>query len=145
MAKKKPCGCKGLCPHGRIERKTRMNRGAGPTRKTRINPINTKRKKKEFARTYDSVEYVRWLHQFPCEVCGVPGWTQAAHTKGDGAGRKADVEWCAPLCGDRLGIKGCHSMLDDYEIEEHRPRLQRRAKHYRRMYLKHHSDDGEDA
>lgn len=124
-----------------LQSKKGLASGAGPKRKKMINAVNKKRKKKEFARTYDSVEYVKHLHQFPCEVCGVYGWTVAAHTETGGTGYKADADTLVPLCGSRPDVKGCHEQLDDYEIEEHRLRLQRRAKHFYRQWQKQGGGD----
>ena len=93
----------------------------------RIKP-NRKRREREFERAYGGSAYVQHLHQFPCSICGVAGWTVAAHTRSGGKGRKADADTLAPLCGSRYGTEGCHEQFDRYEMEEHRMRLRALAK-----------------
>ena len=77
----------------------------------RIKP-NRKRREREFERAYGGSAYVQHLHQFPCSICGVAGWTVAAHTRSGGKGRNADADTLAPLCASRMGVVGCHDLLD---------------------------------
>ena len=51
-----------------------------------------------------------------CILCGVPGHSQAAHGPTLGRGIKASDRDCFPLCADRLGMRGCHSAFDRYEL-----------------------------
>lgn len=55
----------------------------------------------------------RAVAALPCVVCGIHGYSQAAHPNtGKGAGIKADDRECFPLCADRPLIRGCHSAFD---------------------------------
>jgi hypothetical protein len=57
---------------------------------------NPKRKAAEFERCYHSEARVLWVQALPSVVSG-KGPCQNAHTKGDGAGRKAGYQWIVPL------------------------------------------------
>jgi hypothetical protein len=60
-----------------------------------------------------SEPYRRLVAMLPCKVCGVPGFSQAAHPNtGKGAGIKTDDRECFALCCDRPGIQGCHPKFD---------------------------------
>lgn len=60
-----------------------------------------------------SEAYRRLVARLPCAVCGVPGYSQAAHANlGKGMGLKACDLTCFPACGPRPGIQGCHAALD---------------------------------
>lgn len=57
--------------------------------------------------------YRRLVAALPCIRCGIQGYSQAAHPNtGKGAGTKADDRDCFPLCADRPGMRGCHSLFD---------------------------------
>lgn len=60
--------------------------------------------------------YRRYVTTFPCAMCGIEGYSQAAHPNtskyGKGMGLKADDMQCIPLCGPRPGVPGCHHELD---------------------------------
>ena len=57
--------------------------------------------------------YRRLVAHLPCISCGVEGYSQAAHSNnGKGMAIKADDREAFPLCADRPGQRGCHSMLD---------------------------------
>ena len=58
--------------------------------------------------------YRRAVASLPCVICGVPGYSQAAHgSAGKGMALKAcDVATLFPACADRPGVRGCHSQLD---------------------------------
>lgn len=89
---------------------------------------NVERAKKSFEEDFDSRAYVEAIHALSCAICGVAGWTEAAHTTSRGAGGKArDL---APLCGNRLGTVGCHRKYDLYDPEarQHELRLRSLAK-----------------
>ena len=56
--------------------------------------------------------YRRWVASLPCAHCGLEGHSQAAHAdQGKGMGIKASDTECFPLCADRLGVQGCHSII----------------------------------
>ncbi len=60
-----------------------------------------------------SEAYRRAVASLPCVICGVPGYTQAAHgSAGKGMGLKACDMTLFPACCDRPGVRGCHSLLD---------------------------------
>jgi len=60
-----------------------------------------------------SETYRRAVASLPCVICGVPGYSQAAHANtGKGAGIKTSDLTCFPACADRPGVRGCHSKLD---------------------------------
>lgn len=60
-----------------------------------------------------SEAYRRAVASLPCAICGVPGYSQAAHAnQGKGMGLKACDLTCFPACGPRPGIQGCHAALD---------------------------------
>lgn len=60
-----------------------------------------------------SEAYRRAVATLPCVICGVPGYSQAAHANtGKGMGLKACDLTCFPACGPRPGIHGCHAALD---------------------------------
>lgn len=57
--------------------------------------------------------YRRAVAQLPCVICGIYGYSQAAHANtGKGMGLKACDLTLFPACCDRLGVRGCHSRLD---------------------------------
>ena len=61
--------------------------------------------------------YLRAVASLPCCVCGIVGYSQAAHAnRGKGAGFKTDDRTCFALCCDRPGVKGCHPKFDQYEL-----------------------------
>jgi hypothetical protein len=60
-----------------------------------------------------SEAYRRAVASLPCAICGVPGYSQAAHAnQGKGMGMKACDLTCFPACGPRPGFQGCHAALD---------------------------------
>lgn len=60
-----------------------------------------------------SEAYRRAVAGLPCKVCGVVGYSQAAHPNtGKGAGIKTDDRLCFALCCDRPGVQGCHPKFD---------------------------------
>lgn len=57
--------------------------------------------------------YRRAVASLPCVMCGMPGYSQAAHgSAGKGMGLKACDMTLFPACCDRPGMRGCHSKLD---------------------------------
>jgi hypothetical protein len=60
-----------------------------------------------------SEAYRRLVAMLPCDLCGVSGYSQAAHPNtGKGAGLKTDDRECFPLCCVRPGEPGCHARFD---------------------------------
>ncbi len=76
-----------------LARKSSLKRGG------RVKPINAKRRKSEFARTYGSKARVAWVKSLPCLVCGM-GPSENAHVVNGGTGRKGDCYAIVPLCSD---------------------------------------------
>ena len=74
-----------------------------------VNPINTERRKSEFARAYHSKARVAWVQALRC-ACGCSGTPcDNAHVVGDGMGRKADYTTIIPLtrtCHGKVHQKG---------------------------------------
>jgi hypothetical protein len=61
--------------------------------------------------------YRRWVASLPCFECRIHGYSQCAHpNSGKAKGRKNSDEGCFPMCADRVGVKGCHSRFDQYEL-----------------------------
>jgi hypothetical protein len=57
--------------------------------------------------------YRRLVALLPCCICGIDGYSQAAHASaGKGMGLKASDLELFPACADRPGARGCHSRLD---------------------------------
>lgn len=60
-----------------------------------------------------SERYRRLVALLPCKICGIEGYSQAAHPNtGKGTGTKTDDRLCFPLCCDRPGVRGCHPRFD---------------------------------
>jgi len=60
-----------------------------------------------------SEAYRRAVASLPCVICGVPGYSQAAHgSAGKGMAIKACDLTCFPACASRPGVVGCHAALD---------------------------------
>lgn len=56
-----------------------------------------------------SESYRRWVASLPCIVCGIEGFSQAAHPNyGKGMGQKSSDLDCFPLCSQRGGSPGHH-------------------------------------
>jgi hypothetical protein len=105
-----------------------MNRGtstlAGALRRSSFKPFAGKSPspKKKALRTNrkplsaSDDRYFRAVAALPCACCGVWGLSQVAHSNqakyGKGMGMKADNRFVFPLCCDRLGAIGCHTMHD---------------------------------
>ena len=57
--------------------------------------------------------YRRAVASLSCVICGVPGFSQAAHANtGKGMGIKACDMTLFPACADRPDVRGCHSQID---------------------------------
>ena len=59
-----------------------------------------------------SEAYRRLVAAMPCAMCGIEGYSQAAHAdEGKGLGIKSDDRTCFPMCADRPESYGCHTMI----------------------------------
>lgn len=99
-----------------IARKSRLLPGKPPPRK------NVKRRKRLFKEDFHSAAYVKYIRSLPCALCGVEGYSEAAHVRSRGAGGKAsDI---VPLCGphDKWRLQslyiGCHRMYDEGRLDK---------------------------
>lgn len=85
-------------------------RSAGQLKRSRLKPVNAKRKKKTFARNFGTRAAA--VREMGCLVCGAP--SEAAHARARGmGGAKGDRRDLVPLCrihhselDDRLGLSG---------------------------------------
>ena len=60
-----------------------------------------------------SEAYRRLVAALPCVICGIPGYSQAAHgSNGKGMAIKACDSTLFPACAARPGVPGCHAQLD---------------------------------
>lgn len=109
----------------RSEKKPRkpIQRGAKPR------AVNPKRRRETFKADFHSKAFVEFLHALPCAICGVEGFSQAAHIVSRGAGGKA-ANNLVPLCGSAFGVDGCHAAFDKREptARRHELRLKLLAK-----------------
>lgn len=70
-----------------------------------------------------SETYRRLVASLPCIHCGVEGFSNHAHANtGKGAGAKGCDLFAFPLCVDRPGVMGCHSMFDQHALFAKAPR-----------------------
>jgi len=59
-----------------------------------------------------SEPYRRLVAALDCIVCGIEGYSQAAHSDmGKGAHIKSDDRTCYPACAPRVGNIGCHALI----------------------------------
>jgi hypothetical protein len=78
---------------------------------------NLARKAHRLITDFGGAEYNALLKSLPCAVCGVTGFSVAAHLTARGAGGKAEDQ--VPLCRTRFDIasgamtEGCHEKYDD--------------------------------
>lgn len=85
-----------------------------PPRGKKPKPVNRQRRTREKLRTNGSAERDAFVRALPCCACGVVGFSEVAHVgnEGAGAGRKANADQTAPLCGPRIVrgavVRGCH-------------------------------------
>lgn len=107
-----------------------------PMKRTRLKPVNRKRRAKLFAEDFGGKAYLEFIHGLECAACGSPcEYTEAAHLTSRGAGGKVDV--VVPLCGSRFNMPGCHHKYDahDPELRALEPRLRSLAKQLRAEWL----------
>lgn len=61
-----------------------------------------------------SKSYRRWVASLPCAICGVDGFSQAAHgNEGKGLSLKVCDLLTFPACGPHWGMPGCHWQIDN--------------------------------
>lgn len=66
----------------------------------------------------------------PCAVCGIVGFSQAAHANFNKGGALKNCDSLTfPLCCDRPGVRGCHSLHDSGAIYTKQERLLREWEH----------------
>ena len=85
--------------------------GNGPTRKTPMKRRNARRKASELLRAYGPPQRRAWLVLRPCVACGRVGTEEYPnhqhHTENGGKGRKADADTTVSLCPP------CHQLHHD--------------------------------
>jgi hypothetical protein len=80
-----------------------------------------------------SESYRRWVASLPCFVCGIEGWSQAAHPNyGRGLGQKTCDSKCFPLCSTRPGHMGHHYEHDNLIGMSREDRREAEAKYIER-------------
>lgn len=80
-----------------LARRSRLRSGKPPARRTRIRPVNARRRGRAFARNFHSAERVQAVQAMPCALSGQPGPCHNAHIRSRGAGgRWYDVIPLAP-------------------------------------------------
>lgn len=99
-------------PEPRVRRPKGLKRTGSPKRRTKLKPFNRERKARRFEVQYGGKAYREHICGMPCQICGVSGWAVPAHSTTGGMGMKAHASTLVPLCGDRAGVIGCHTMLD---------------------------------
>ena len=83
-----------------LTRRTPLKRTPMTRGRTRVTPVNRKRRGKEWLRAYGSPERVAFVASLPCIVSDLRcvGAIENMHVRGDGAGRKADARHVVPCC-----------------------------------------------
>lgn len=70
-----------------------------------------------------SETYRRLVAALPCIHCGIEGFSNHAHANtGKGVATKVCDLFAFPLCVDRPGAMGCHSMFDQHALFAKAPR-----------------------
>lgn len=84
--------------------------------------------------------YREWVAGHDCFACGIGKWSQAAHSNspkhGKGKGLKADDRYLFPLCSDRPGKMGCHTMHDTLIDMDREERRELEERYVERMQLR---------
>lgn len=84
-----------------------------PVRRVAPTVISDKANATPKAEIVRSEQYRRLVAAMPCVICGIAGYSQAAHgSEGKGMAIKACDLTLFPACCDRPGVRGCHSQLD---------------------------------
>ena len=80
-----------------LKRKTGLKRGGDLKRKSRLNPVNRKRKARLYERNFG--DHAEWIRQMPCAITGAPPPNDPHHTKRRGMGGcGGDKRHLVPLC-----------------------------------------------
>jgi hypothetical protein len=83
-----------------MKRFSSPHRSTKPIRRTAVK--KKPRKPSETLRIYGPKGYVEWIHEQACVACHVVGFSQCAHIKTGGMGRKDDWTRTIPLCGQHM-------------------------------------------
>ncbi|SFB74407.1 hypothetical protein SAMN05216344_102189 [Polaromonas sp. OV174] len=84
-----------------------------PVRRVAPTVISDKASATPKAEIMRSEAYRRAVAGLPCVICGIAGYSQAAHSNtGKGMALKACDSQLFPACCDRPGVRGCHSQID---------------------------------
>jgi hypothetical protein len=87
-------------------------------KRSALKPKNARRKKARFESDFGGEAYLAHIKSQPCAICGVQGFSEAAHVRSRGAGGKASdlVPLCAAHHVERWGVivrsNGCHRQFD---------------------------------
>lgn len=107
--------------------------------KSRPNPVNRKRRAKEYARCFHSKERRKFVQSLPCCACGKMPTKYCPsdnhHIKSDGTGRKSAYTNIVPLC--RVDHALVHSIGRTSFEEYHGIRLSRLARFTEVAWLEH--------
>jgi hypothetical protein len=116
-------------PESKAKSRKPLVRGSPPKRSTTPIPRSPitpkKRSKTEKERIYGSPDKIAFVKRLPCAACGIVGYSEVAHSKSVGMGRKENHRHTLPLCGPhmptRIGnqeriafegpTEGCHAKL----------------------------------
>lgn len=64
-----------------------------------------------------SKKFRRMVAQLPCFYCRIESYSQAAHPNaGKAKGKKLSDDKCFPMCCDRPGVVGCHTLYDQHKL-----------------------------
>lgn len=106
-------------PRKGIKRSATTKRGT-PSLQRGGKPKAKKRTPEATERIYGPPQFREWLHNQPCILCGIEGYTQQCHAQTGGKGRKDDWTRTFPACGphpvwreamhapERTLDEGCH-------------------------------------
>ena len=97
-----------------LKRKTELKRGGAIPRTTRIKGANRKRKAANLERAHGPAARREWIKTLPCANCGIVGYSEGAHIKNGGTGKKAEARFTIPLCGRVVGVIGCHGVQHSF-------------------------------
>ncbi len=103
------------------KRRAPLRSSGPPERRTRVKPVNRKRKAANVKRAYGPVERREWMKRQSCFACGLTRGIVfgteveivSAHIVTGGTGRKADAHLTVPLC-EREDGHGCHQLQHQF-------------------------------
>lgn len=108
--------------------RSREKRGPGLAQRVAF-AVGTNIKHERISDDKRNEQHRRNVAALPCAVCRIEGFSQAAHVNasvaGKGLGMKAPDVLTFPLCCDRPGVRGCHSLHDQGGIYTKQERLLR--------------------